>query len=329
MRTTWRTSVPLVALIGVLGFVSPVPGYVSMGKGAGSLLGGDLTDPEDKVLPSDKNIGMDLSEEVLMPKNATWVKMTCWPANPPGTIPHQRHPYQSWQGSPACAIFLNRPVEMKWYVGFKDGGYGGPTGNAPYFAAIQLKDAYVLTHFTITTSGDMPGRDPMEWAIQASHTGKPRDWRTIYACKARDRRGTPFQEESRSETFLFTSFNSDGMAQAVTEADGRKIREKLNGMPIARSDFARPEKAYPWFRIAIASCFNKNSTKVADFNRPSGFALGQLELFGVPEVKETPATMPAPMPASRPATRPRRSVQASNGAEALASGAVSDGPAKE
>ncbi|MCY2928909.1 MAG: hypothetical protein NTV86_05335 [Planctomycetota bacterium] len=295
-------SVSFVALAGVLSFALPAGAVVSLGKGAGGLLGGDLTDPEDKVQPSDQNIGMDLSEEALMPKNATWVKMTCWPANPPGMIPHQRHPYQSWQGTPACAIFLNKPVDLKWYVGFKDGGYGGPTMKAPYFAAIQLKEAYFLTHFTVTPSGDMPARDPREWAIQGSNTG--RDWKTLYACNARDRRGTAFQETSRCETFLYTSFTSETMAQAVSETEAKKIRDKLIGLEITRADFNRPGTAYTCFRIVIASCFNKNSTAVADFNHPPGFALGQLELFGVPEPKATPASKPAPKPASRPAPKP-------------------------
>jgi ferredoxin len=34
------------------------------------------------------------------------------------------------------------------------------------------------------------------------------------------------------------------------------------------------------------SCFNPNSMHVADFNFPPGFALSQLELFGVPVEKE-------------------------------------------
>ena len=302
MRAAWRLSISVVALMGVLGVAQTAMAYLSLGKGAGGLLGGDLTDPEDKVEPSKENIGADLSEEKLMPKNAAWVKMTCWPANPPGTAAHQRHPYQSWQNSPACSIFLNRPVDIKWYVGFVDGGYGGPTARAPYFAAIQLKEPYFLTHFTITPGNDMPNRDPREWAIQGSTTGKA--WTNIYGCGARDRRGSPFKEESRCETFLFTSFNADSMAASVSEADGRKIREKLNGMPVGRADFTRPATAYNWFRVAVFSCFNKNATKVADAAHPPGFALAQLELFGVPEPKETPATKPAPKPASRPASRP-------------------------
>ena len=69
------------------------------------------------------------------------------------------------------------------------------------------------------------------------------------------------------------------MAKAVTAADLKKIEAKLDGKKITKADFAAP-KAYKWYRIAIYSCFNGNTTDVADPNQPPGFALGQLALFG-------------------------------------------------
>jgi len=224
----------------------------------------------------------DLPEAVLLPVGSTWLKMKCAPANGPELLPHQRHPYQSWQGSPACAIFMNRPKTMKWYVGFKDGGYGGPTRDAPYFAAVELRDKFILTHFTITPSPEMPGRDPREWGIQGSNTGLDADWTDIYVCNANDREGTLIKEDSRCETFLFTSFTSADLEDSVSSGDARKLKAKLGGKKIDTADFARPARSYKWFRIVIYSCFNPNSMYVADFNFPPGFALSQLELFGVP-----------------------------------------------
>jgi len=285
MKAASGLSVCFFILVGVLSLSAPAGGQVSLGKGESSLLGGDLTDPEDEIKPSAENIGRDLPEAALKPPNATWVKMTCSPANGPGTPPHQRHPYQSWQGSPACAIFLNRPGKMKWYVGFKDGGYGGPTRANPYFAAVELKGAFTLTHFTITASPDMPGRDPKAWAIQGSNTGKKDDWTDIYVCKAKDRNSSPFKNGSRCETFLYTSFTSADMAKSVTPADLKKLNAKPAAKKIKTAGFTCPSKTYTWFRIVIYSCFNPNSLKVADFNRPSGFSLSQLELFGVPGAK--------------------------------------------
>ncbi|MCY2928908.1 MAG: hypothetical protein NTV86_05330 [Planctomycetota bacterium] len=291
MRVLTKTAAALLALTILLCFSAPAGAFTSLGKGNSALLGGDLTDPEDKLAPPDKDCAADLPEADLIPKNATWVKMTCWPANGPDRPAHQRHPYQSWQHSPACGIFMNKPATMKWYVGFKDGGYGGPSRIAPYFVAVQLKDAFVLTHFTITPSTEMPNRDPMEWAVQGSNSGDEKEWTDIYVCNAKDRTASPFQKDSRCETFLFTSFTSADMAQAARPEDARKIAARLNGAKIETADFARPAKAYTWFRIIIYSCFNPSTTSVSNPAAPPGCALSQLELFGVGGVK--PTTAPA------------------------------------
>ena len=126
----------------ILAGASPAVAAQSLGKGNGSLLGGDLTDPTDTVeLSVDPKQGRPEAE--MIPKNAAWVKMTCAPISGPYATPHQRHPYQSWVSSPAAAIFMNKPEQKKWYVTFRDGGYGGPSREDPYFAAIELKDAFV------------------------------------------------------------------------------------------------------------------------------------------------------------------------------------------
>jgi hypothetical protein len=252
-----------------------------LGTGNASLLGGDLTDPEDKVVDT-ANYGPGESEEKLRPPNATWVAMKSAPVSPPGTPPHQMHAYQSWQNTPACAIFLNRPESRKWYVGFKDGGNGGPTEDDPYYCAVQLKKPYVLTHFTITTAGDMPDRDPRQWAIQGSMTGDEDDWTDIYRCDAKDRTTSTFLVNPRNQTTLFTSFTSENMGQVVSANDLKKLDAKLANHKLEKADFAKRDFGYTWYRVVIFSCFNPNSKTYTDFNRPPGHALGQLELFGVP-----------------------------------------------
>ncbi len=281
MKRTMTLLVLLFVCTGLLSWAHPAHGVVRLGSGDGSLLGGDLTDPEDNIVPNTDCAG-DLPEAQLKPDNCGWINMKCWPANPPGEPAHQRHPYQSWQGSPASAIFWNKPETKKWYVGFKDGGYGGPTKAKPYMVALEFPKAVVLTHFTVSTSPDMPGRDPKSWALQGSHTGKDDDWTDIYVCDPHDRDASPFQEYPRSETSLFTSFTSADMAKAVRPEDLKKLEAKLKDKKIEKADFAQPE-AYTWFRFATYSCFNPNTTEVADPDQPPGFSLGQLELFGKPE----------------------------------------------
>ncbi|MBL7133755.1 MAG: hypothetical protein ISS78_06625 [Phycisphaerae bacterium] len=193
-------------------------------------------------------------------------------------------------GTPASAVFWNIPADKKWYVSFHDGGYGGPTVAAPYFIAVQLKTPHILTHFTVTTSQDVPTRDPKAWAIQGSNTGKANGWTDIYRCKATDRKSSPFRVYPRSETTLYTSFTSAKMAKAVSARDLKKLTKKLGDKVIKKADFVRPGKAYTWFRFACTSCFNANTTHVANPNRPPGFALGQLEFFGISTVKSAATT---------------------------------------
>ncbi|MCY2930733.1 MAG: hypothetical protein NTV86_14800, partial [Planctomycetota bacterium] len=300
MRTALRISVPFCALLVVLGFGSPARAHVSLGTGNTSLIGGDLSDPTDTVeLSADPGAG--LPEEKMIPKNAKWVKITCAPVSGPYAIPHQRNPYQSWVGAPAAGIFMNKPETVKWYVAFREGGYGGPSPADPYYCAIELKDAFTLTHFTLTSGGpDVPDRDPKDWALQGSNTGADDDWTDIYVCKPKDRGESPFQG-TPFETRLFTSFNSAGLAKAVTSADAKKLQEKLKGKTIDKADFARPAKTFTHFRIAIYSCFNPSAVNWM-YRNPNAMHLGQLELFGVPGpkekvtpkvVKEEPVTPPS------------------------------------
>ena len=289
------TVAPLV-LLGFFSFTYPAGASVRIGTGDKSLLGGDLTDPNDSVREREpNNYAHDKSEDELRPLHGNWLRMKSAPTSPRGTAPHQRHAYQSWQGSPACAIFLNKPVKRKWYVSFRDGGKGGPTKKAPYFCAVELKGPFVLTHFTLTTAADMPGRDPKSWAIQGSNSGNDDDWIDIYKCDRVDRSSGPFQVKPRSETTLFTAFTSANMAKVAGARDGKKIADSLKDEQLKKADFVLPTKAYTWFRIVIYSCYNPNSKSFRDFNRPPGFSLGQLELFGVPgskksaQVKESPA----------------------------------------
>ncbi|MCY2930597.1 MAG: hypothetical protein NTV86_14080 [Planctomycetota bacterium] len=274
MRTMLRKSVSFYALMGVLSFAAPASAHVPLGTGNASLLGGDLTDPEDDIVDR-ASYGPDQTEAQLRPEKANWVSMKCFPANPPGTPAHQRHAYQSWVEAPACGIFLNKPEQRRWYVSFDDGGYGGPTEDSPYFAAVQFAQPYVLTHFTVTTGPDTPGRDPLVWAIQGSNTAQDDDWTDVYRCDPGGREKSPLQENPRGQTTLFTCFTSADMAKALPAAEAKKIAAKLGGKAIEKADFARPAGAYTWYRVVIFSCFNEAGGQ-------AGCCLGQLELFGVP-----------------------------------------------
>jgi len=280
MKRNVFASIFFVVFLGSFSAPGPADGFEKLGTGNASLLGGDLTDPTNRVIDSG-NYGPDLPESRLRPRGAAWLRMTSAPNSPPGTAPHQRHSYQSWQNTPACAIFLNNPEKRKWYVGFKDGGNGGPTKSRPYFCAVQLRKAVVLTHFSITTAPDMPGRDPMTWAIQGSNTGEEGDWKDIYRCDVKDRISSPLIENPRCQTTLFSTFTSANMIKVVETKDRKRVLAKLRGRKISEADFDLPQEGFTWFRVAVFSCFNGNSNSVADARFPPGFSLGQVELFGL------------------------------------------------
>jgi hypothetical protein len=266
--------VSFFALMGVLSFAAPASAHVAIGTGNASLIGGDLTDPEGDVV--DKGgYGADLPEDKLKPEKGNWTTMTCFPASAPGTPAHQRHAYQSWVDQPACALFLNKPEQRRWYVSFNDGGFGGPTEESPYYVAVQFAQPYVLTHFTVTTASEMPGRDPLAWGIQGSNTGQDDDWTDVYRCDPGGRENSPLQENPRNQTILITSFDSSDMVKVLPAAEAKKIATKLEGKSIAKADFTRPAAAYEWYRIVIFSCFNESDGQ-------AGCSLSQLELFGVP-----------------------------------------------
>jgi hypothetical protein len=289
MKSAFCAWVSFCALTGVLAFSLPAQAHVTLGTGNGSLIGGDLTAPHDMVTPSDKDPRSDLPEEQMLPKNPGWVKLKCAPVTIPHGFPYQIHPYQSWLGEPAASILMNRPEQKKWAVSFKEGGYGGPSREDPYYLAVQFRNAYVLSHFTVTTGGpDGPDRDPREWALQGSNTGEEGDWTDIYVCPAKDRASSPFKSAAPFETNLFTSFDSAGLGKSVTPADARKLRTKLGAKTIATADFVRPAKAYTWFRIAVYSCFNPSAGNWI-YRTNNSFHLGQLELFGVQGPKEAAA----------------------------------------
>ncbi len=292
MKPPCIRALSLISLI-VFSFVLPVGAFERLGTGNKSLLGGDLTDPEDTLVDREVYTA-DLPEEKLRPQNATWVNMYSEPVSDPRMQAHQRHAYQSWQNSPACAIFLNKPEQRGWYLDYKDGGNGGASEKEPFFCAVELKDAFVLTHFTITTTTHPADRDPLKWAIQGSNTGADDDWHDIYRCDATNRE-TSSLRATRVETTLFTSFDSEAMPKSVDEKNLKKLEAKLTDAKIAKiakADFARPAKAYTWFRIVITQCFMKDTWAAAATGQQASFALGQVELFGVPGAKENVASKP-------------------------------------
>ena len=120
-----------------------------LGTGTESLLGGDLTDPEDDGDPE-----ADDGYNAIFTGN-----------DEPGFA----------GGEFAFNVFDNvlGPSNAKWCCG---PGAGIPEEGL--WVTAELEDTYLLTHFTVSSANDVPGRDPTEWAILGSNDGV--DFDTIF-----------------------------------------------------------------------------------------------------------------------------------------------------
>ena len=129
-----------------LGKVSEVNARVILGTGTSSLIGGDLTDPEDD--------GIDGTDGAA--GNWNWTSILASSEN-------------AWTSEGAYNVFDNKVGggDMKWCC-------LGPTQSI----YVQFSTTYVLTHFTITSGNDTVGRDPDQWEIQGSNDGT--NWTTIF-----------------------------------------------------------------------------------------------------------------------------------------------------
>ena len=129
-----------------LGKVSEVNARVMLGTGTSSLIGGDLTDPEDD--------GVDGTDGAA--GNWNWTSILASSEN-------------AWISEGAYNVFDNQVGggDMKWCC-------EGPTQSI----YVQFSTTYVLTHFTITSGNDGAVRDPDQWEIQGSNDGT--NWTTIF-----------------------------------------------------------------------------------------------------------------------------------------------------
>jgi hypothetical protein len=116
-----------------------------LGEGAASLLGGDLTDPE--------NDGLDELDAASSP-TWNWAGIT------------SSHEPNFEGGENSFNIFDNKVGggNDKWCC-------DDPTPETPVWVAVQFRQPISLSHFTVTSGNDSADRDPTNWAIQGSSDG--------------------------------------------------------------------------------------------------------------------------------------------------------------
>lgn len=162
-----------------------------LGTGTSALLGGDLTDPDD-------NGAADADENY----NAVF----------------RANDEEGFGGGEfAFNVFDNRlgPGNDKWCCGVA-GGF--PEEGLWVEAELKSPPAF-LTHFTVSSANDVPGRDPLVWSVSGSNDGENYD--TIFETDGeviwderlqviRFNAGDDFpQQETAYQIFRMTTFDSE------------------------------------------------------------------------------------------------------------------------
>ena len=113
-----------------------------LGVGTESLIGGDLTDPENDGDP-EADEGYNAIFRAAFEEGFAG-------------------------GEFAFNVFDNLvgPGNDKWCCGSE-----APVVGDPIWVEAQLEAPHVLTFFTVSSANDMPARDPLHWAVQGSNDG--------------------------------------------------------------------------------------------------------------------------------------------------------------
>lgn len=136
--------------------------FIVLGTGLGSLLGGDLTDPEDD----------GVENEVLASATGfNWVSITASSEENFDTGGHVAPAVHQ----ASFDLFDNK-------IDATHGKYC--CGGAGWNLTVEFAQAYSLTHFTLTSSNDSAGRDPDVWQIQGSNDGTI--WTDVYSFSEND-----------------------------------------------------------------------------------------------------------------------------------------------
>lgn len=215
------------------------PAFDIIGTGNDALLGGDLTDPQDDGVDDNAN-GLAFEATFFASAAATF----------------------NGNGG-AFQVFSNSLTA--------DNGSGNGhkycCGQAPVTIGARFDVPYVLTHFTLSSTNDSPGRDPDVYRLQGSNDstdGVDGNWTDIYV-----------YDNDGGTTGLSAAGMRNFAGNTQFTARNQVLRFNGNG-----DDFATPA-AYASFRIVMDSA--SGWVGLGDPADPNdALALGEFELFGIP-----------------------------------------------
>lgn len=229
--------------------------YVHLGispsdKDNSPLIGGDITDPMDRVTAGANNSPY-----------WTWIYAESSDVGLSESFYHGI--------APACALFENSfdGDQGKWHSQKRteDGLLG--------YVTLQFPQPFVLTHFTLASGNDSIregyGREPTDWKILGSNNGT--DWVPIYEYSG----ATHFTADRQA--LLYTSFSDMELAASGLSASQRATVTNKLGSTSYSKDYNIPLEAYSWYRLEVAETVGGEKMQ-----------LGEWELFGYVEAPIRP-----------------------------------------
>lgn len=159
----------------------------------------------------------------------------------------------------------------KWYDS------ASPTADSPAFVEVTFPEAFVMTHFTLTSGNDSMGsRNPANWGVYGSNDGG-QTWNLIYSAD-----GVDDFVNTPNTTMLYSSFTNDTIGSTVlNSAQQAYVTSALGDAVISTADFTNTT-AYSSYRLEVKTTSGNDATQ-----------LGEWEIFGN---KTTTAAAPKTSP---------------------------------
>ncbi|MBP3694699.1 MAG: PEP-CTERM sorting domain-containing protein [Thermoguttaceae bacterium] len=151
-----------------------------------------------------------------------------------------------------------------------------PTADAPAFVEVTFPEAFVMTHFTLTSGNDSMGsRNPANWGVYGSNDGG-QTWNLIYSAD-----GVDDFVNTTNTTMLYSSFTNDTIGSTVlNSAQQAYVTNALGDKTISTADFTNTT-AYSSYRLEIKTTSGEGAAQ-----------LGEWEIYGNKTGTVTPKTTP-------------------------------------
>ncbi|MDO4629614.1 MAG: PEP-CTERM sorting domain-containing protein [Planctomycetia bacterium] len=213
----------------------------SKGTTLSGLMGKDVTNPTDSIsVPGNYN-----SSWGDYYKEATWKRLT----SSENTFGSTECPANLFGNSLGGSV-------NKWYASFS------PTEAKPNYVTVQFPEAFVMTHFTLSSGNDSMGsRNPKNWTVYGSNDGSV--WTPIYHSDTTD----DFTGNTNT-TVLFSSFTKDTISSTVLNSVQQTTVLNSLGDTNPTINFNN-DTAYSWYKLEVTKTNNNDRTQ-----------LGEWEIYG-------------------------------------------------